>query len=69
MVAVGKLLRCRVSIRAPRVRGDANNFGGAAFTRCFNPRPSCEGRPVAAGEGEEGDEVSIRAPRVRGDHY
>ena len=33
-----------VSIRAPLARGDENARRRAWVRRCFNPRPSCEGR-------------------------
>ena len=34
-----------VSIHAPHARGDNQQLGKAVDARCFNPRPSCEGRP------------------------
>ena len=37
-----------VSIRAPRVRGDAAVRWDRPHDRCFNPRPSCEGRRMRA---------------------
>ncbi len=36
-----------VSIRAPLARGDRHVSASRGFPSCFNPRPSCEGRPEA----------------------
>ena len=36
-----------VSIHAPHARGDFTSTRSSSFQRCFNPRPSCEGRPCA----------------------
>ena len=35
-----------VSIHAPLARGDLLDAKSSGFFRCFNPRPSCEGRPI-----------------------
>ena len=40
-----------VSIHAPHARGDFTSTRSSSFQRCFNPRPSCEGRQPAAREG------------------
>ncbi len=41
-----------VSIRAPHARGDRAALALLVALPCFNPRPSCEGRPVRALQAE-----------------
>ena len=54
-----------VSIHAPHARGDTPARRGGR-PRCFNSRPSCEGRRDPADQGRPGM-VSIHAPHARGD--
>ncbi len=55
-----------VSIRAPHARGDLPMSTVPEPETCFNPRPSCEGRPEQHGQLRHRP-VSIRAPHARGD--
>ena len=57
-----------VSIHAPHARGDPATSVGRAFPRCFNPRPSCEGRRGYKGRRYR-ERVSIHAPHARGDAF
>ena len=40
-------MRIDVSIHAPHARGDDSFSDSQTAGGCFNPRPSCEGRPAA----------------------
>ena len=57
----------RVSIHAPRMRGDLLPLPSRWAVRCFNPRPSHEGRHDGSIFHCNRYVVSIHAPRMRGD--
>ena len=61
------LRRVRVSIHAPHARGDNTPYGPVIGVSSFNPRPSCEGRPVFYAVLHVAVVVSIHAPHARGD--
>ncbi len=54
-----------VSIRAPHARGDTLDALKRARNLCFNPRPSCEGRPEILGTVKEALKFQS-APLMRG---
>ncbi len=54
-----------VSIRAPLARGDRNHPSECERWRCFNPRPSCEGRSKVTGHDAIAEEFQS-APLLRG---
>ena len=54
-----------VSIRAPHARGDRRRRCQGRRSSCFNPRPSCEGRPSAR-LANVCDESFQSAPLMRG---
>ncbi|MDK2972845.1 MAG: hypothetical protein PWP23_2600 [Candidatus Sumerlaeota bacterium] len=56
----------RVSIHAPRARGDVSGCGDHRGVHCFNPRPSCEGRPPGGQTGHFTREEFQSTPLVRG---
>ena len=57
-----------VSIHAPRMRGDDARSSWPWRGRCFNPRPSHEGRRIHGSACTRKQVVSIHAPRMRGDY-
>ena len=57
----------RISIHAPRGRGDLQTEKESYFSGNFNPRPSREGRLCSVGIRDKDTGISIHAPRGRGD--
>ncbi len=57
----------RISIHAPRMRGDDGGPDADTALNDFNPRPSYEGRPWSS-PSTAPTSISIHAPRMRGDH-
>ncbi len=55
----------RVSIRAPLARGDSLRLPDERRIACFNPRPSCEGRPENFSE-KISQSLFQSAPLLRG---
>ena len=56
-----------VSIHAPHAEGDRESPRGCRWSRRFNPRPPCGGRPCGQSIHVTGHLVSIHAPHAEGD--
>ena len=57
----------RISIHAPHARSDLATSVGEYPPLYFNPRSSCEERPIHYSDGTEWTTISIHAPHARSD--
>ena len=67
LVLVDSALATFISIHAPHARSDPMQRAAMSFVRHFNPRSSCEERPLQSLAGAQDAAISIHAPHARSD--